>query len=416
MRLHSYRYIILLLLCIFRFQNASSADDTVLVSGTVKNSKNKKAIENVSLSLNGSNISTVTNSDGFFKLKAPKKLFEKGVKFEKIGFQTLYLDLESLDSNGENLQVLLDPTGKVLTELVVLGGDPREVVKTALLKIPENYSDKNNLFEGFYRETVQKGNKFISISEAMVDVLKRPYRKRSIMGDKVSIKKGRTILSPKSSDTLSVKLAGGPYMSVLLDVVKNGDHLFTVEEMDNFNFKMEQPAMIDNRMHYVVNFTPKVSLSYPLHKGIIYIDGDNLAINRVEFELDMSDKNKATEAILRKKPFGLRFNPQEVSGMVSYKTIDGKSYINYVFSKMRFKCDWKKRLFSSGYTTIAEMVMVDRDDSPEKNVKFAETFGKRNIFSDIVGNYWEEDYWKDFNIIEPTESLEKAIIKLKKQK
>ena len=58
--------------------------------------------------------------------------------------------------------------------------------------------------------------------------------------------------------------------------------------------------------------------------------------------------------------------------------------------------------------------MVDRDDSPEKKLKFTNTFGQRNIFADVVDNYWEADFWKDYNIIEPTESLEKAVDKLKK--
>ena len=82
---------------------------------------------------------------------------------------------------------------------------------------------------------------------------------------------------------------------------------------------------------------------------------------------------------------------------------------------MRFKCDWKKRLFSSTYTTNAEMVMVDRTDSIDRHQKFNDTFGQRKVFSDFVENYWNEDFWKDYNIIEPTESLEKAVDKLKRR-
>lgn len=33
----------------------------------------------------------------------------------------------------------------------------------------------------------------------------------------------------------------------------------------------------------------------------------------------------------------------------------------------------------------------------------------------MVKEYWNEDYWKDYNIIEPTESLENAVKKLRKQ-
>ena len=202
-------------------------------------------------------------------------------------------------------------------------------------------------------------------------------------------------------------------MPVNLDAVKNGDHLFTEEEMGNFDFKMETGDMINDLPHFVISFKPRVELSYPLHKGKLYIDTETLSISRVEFQLDMSDKAKVTRAVLQKKPAGLSFKPLEVSGLVTYKTIDGKSYINYISSTIRFKCDWKKHLFSSAYTSTAEMVMVDRDDSPDKNKKLQDTFSSRKIFSDVVDNYWDEEYWQGYNIIEPTESLEKAVGKLR---
>lgn len=407
-------YTLILSFFFFLLPYPMRAAELVTVSGSVKNSKNKKPIENVSLTVPGSNISTVTNADGQFSLKIPENKIEAGIKAEQIGFQTIFIDIPASKEQTGDLTILMTPTARVLKEVVVLGGDPTEIVRTALRKIPENYSDKDNLFSGFYRETVQKGNRFISISEAMVDVLKKPYKHRISNGDKVSIHKGRSLLSPRPADTLAVKIAGGPYMPVMLDAVKNGDHLFTIEELPYFDFKLDGGEMIDDRLHYVISFKPVEKLEYPLHRGKLFIDSDNLAISRVEFDLDMSDKNKVTKTVLRKKPTGLHFKPQEVSGVVTYKLIDGKSYINYISSRIRFKCDWKKRLFSSGYTTNAEMVMVDRDDSPEKKLKFTNTFGQRNIFADVVDNYWEADFWKDYNIIEPTESLEKAVDKLKK--
>ena len=42
-------------------------------------------------------------------------------------------------------------------------------------------------------------------------------------------------------------------------------------------------------------------------------------------------------------------------------------------------------------------------------------FKQQEVFYDVVEEYWNEDFWKDYNIIEPTESLESAVKKLKKQ-
>ena len=409
---HYFRILVFLLLIPFGCPVVYAEKHMAEIAGYVKNSRNKKVISNVSITIPGTNISTVTNEDGYFLLKIPSSNLKNGIKAEQIGFQSKFLPLN--DSTKEEMTILLEPTGKVLKEILVLGGDPREIVEEALRKIPANYADNDNLFQGFYRETIQKGNRFINISEALVNVLKKPYNYRSVNGEKVSIHRGRKIISPKTSDTLAVKLMGGPHMPIMLDAVKNGDHLFNLEEIDNFEFKMEPGTMIDDRPHYAISFKPRVAFSYPLNLGKFYIDGEDLTISRVEFELDMSDKDKVTRSILQKKPSGLRFKPLEVSGVVTYKNSDGKAYINYISSKMRFKCDWKKRLFSSTYTSFAEMVMVNRDDSVDKSKKLTDTFGSRKVFSDYVDNYWDEDFWKDYNIIEPTESLEKAVEKLKK--
>ena len=183
-----------------------------------------------------------------------------------------------------------------------------------------------------------------------------------------------------------------------------------------YRFAMQISMSIDNRMQYVVAFEPKVVLEHPLYRGLLYIDQQTLAITRAEFQLDMTDAEKAARFILRKKPTGLRFKLQEVSYLITYRYQDGKSYLNYLRNAIRFKCDWKKRFFSSNFTTLTEMVMVDRNDRPEERIRMKDAFKQREVFYDVVDAYWNEDFWKDYNIIEPTESLESAVKKLKKQK
>lgn len=407
-------HFLLLLFLIIAPPPLSAQSQFVEVSGKVKNSKNKKPLVNAEVSIDNTNIGTVTNADGFFSLKFPAEKISNGLKVDLIGYDAVNLAFPKDDDFLENLTIFLTPSGKVLDEVLVLGGDPKEIVAMALANIPRNYSMQDNIFQGFYRETVQKGNRYISISEGMVDLLKKNYSRRDPRGDKISIYKGRRLLSPKSSDTLSIKLMDGPLIPINFDAVKNGDHLFSNDEIDNFTFTMLPVTTIDNRPHYAIEFKPRVDLSYPLHNGVFFIDAESFNISRVEFALDMKDKSKVTQAILQKKPRGLRFKPIEVSGVVTYRTSEGKSYINYITTKIKFKCDWKRRLFSSVYTSVAEMVMVDRKDSPQAKSQFAESYGKRKIFSDLVDNYWEPDYWKDYNIIEPSESLEKAVKKLRK--
>lgn len=409
------KVIILLMGLLVVVQAADVQAQEMVVSGSVRNRANKKKLASVSLTVPGTNIGTVTNADGTFTLRIPDSLSANGVKAEQIGFRGSLVSEPTLRSlRGSELDIWLEPEAKELSELVVYGANPRNLVETAIKKIPQNYPAQRNMFTSFYRETVRKGNRYIGVSEAIVSVLKNPYRYRHVTNDRVQVEKGRRLVSQRPSDTLSVKVVGGPTIPVVLDMVKNQDLLFNLQELDFYDFRMEPMTSVDDRPQFVVSFLPQVKVDYPLYEGKVFIDLETNAFSRAEFSVDMSDKDKVTTSILRKKPRGLRFNPQAVEFIVTYKYQDGVSYLNYISAKTRFKCDWKRRLFSSGYTVYTELVMVDRDDSPESAISRKEAFGQNQIFYDMVDDFSDPDFWKDYNIIEPTESLEKAVEKLRK--
>lgn len=383
----------------------------ITVTGFVRDKSNNRKIERVSLIVNGTDIGTVSNADGYFSLTFPDSLLSKGIRAEQIGYRTQTLKGSQLTSVPVAFK--LQPNSKVLDEVTVYGADPRRLVELAVRRVPRNYPNEPNLFSAFYRETIQKGKRYIGVTEGLVDVLKKPYKTRTIIGDKVRLRKGRKLVSQKSSDTLGVKIVGGPNIPILFDIVKNENILFGLSDIDNYDFKMEPPVMLDDRRQFVVSFRPAIKLDYPLYSGKLYIDQETTSFTKAEFSLDLSDKEKAVRAILRKKPLGLHFKPQEVSFVVTYKYQDGVSYLNYISAKSRFKCDWKRRLFSSGFTAFAEMVMVDRAESLSAGISGRKIFRDNDIFYDMVDDFNDPDFWKEYNIIEPTESLEKAVIKLK---
>lgn len=383
------------------------------ITGVVRNKDNKRKLENVNVSVPGTNIGTVTNADGVFSLKVKDTETVQGLEVSHIGFLNTQISLAD-KKDITDLTVWMIPAPNLLSEVVVLG-NARGIVEEAIKKIPLNYAADNSLLTAFYRETVQKRRRYISVSEAVIDVYKTVYSDREPLNDRVQIQKGRRLLSQKASDTLAVKVVGGPTLAIYLDIVKNGEALLSMENLDYYDFSIEEPVNLDNRMQYVISFRPRVSLMYALFYGKLYIDYEKLAFTRAEFSLDMQNRVKAVEAILHKKPYGLRFRPQEVSYLVTYKEQNGKTYLNYIRNELRFKCDWKKRLFSSGYTVLSEMVVTDRNESDFATIPYKKAFKEKQIFYDMVDEYWSEDFWKEYNIIEPTESLENAVDKLKKQ-
>lgn len=388
----------------------SAQSELTVLSGRVVSRQDGRALAHVSVSAPEGNASTVTNDDGEFLLKVAKR--PAFILFSHLGYHSQRVPVSD---ETENMKVRMVPSAIVIEDVVVSANDPLDVVRSAIRKIPDNYPMAPTRMHCFYRETAQKGSRFIAVSEAVTDMYKTAYN-RDLYGDAVAIVKGRRLMSTKSSDTLGVKVMGGPVIPIMLDAVKNSELLLNEEELGLYNLKKEMPERIGERPQYVVSFSPKYQLSRPLFYGRLYIDQETLAFTRVELELDMRNRTQATEYMLVRKPMGLRFNPRELKTIVNYETTNGVTHISYVRNVMRFKCDWKRRLFASTYTVTSEMVVTEQVAQTDVHpIKGRDSFGRRDYFYDEVNFFDEPDFWGTYNIIEPTESLEHAIDKLKKK-
>ena len=377
----------------------------VLVSGTVVDDKSGNPLRQVSVS--AGRVSVVTNEDGVFALKLEKQ--PSAIKVSHVGYKTRQVKLTQEKTQG--LKVRMEPTTIQLREIVVRTANPRELVDIAISKIPENYSKVPELLKAFYRETAMKRKHYIYVAEGVEDMYKTPYT-RSVYRDRVSIVKGRRLLSQKHSDTLGVKVLGGPVLPVQLDVVKNHDILLNKEELDGYKFSMDIPEYINDRLQYVVRIEPGMVKDYALFNGRFYIDCERLAFTRIELELDMSDKEKATNRMLVKKPFGVKFKPRELSCVIDYRYEDGVSRISYLRNIFRFNCDWKKRLLATSFTATCEMVVTDSQSQDVQPIANRSSFDSKDAYYDKVEYFMDPEYWSQYNIIEPSESLDKAIRKL----
>ena len=402
-------YLTILALCLCSLFAIAQDDGVWTLSGKVTDAQTRKPMAHVSVT--DRSVGTVTNEAGEFTLKLQKA--PKTVTFSCLGYKTQRLDASAM--GGVRVEVRLEPSSVMLDEIVVRGADAKELVLRAMEKIYDNYPDEPNLLRGFYRETVEKRSHFTSISEGVVDVYKTGYDKDD-WRDGVAILKGRRLLSQRPSDTLSVKLQGGPVMPIMLDVVKQRDILLNEEELNNYTFRYVTMSKADDRNQYVVEIAPLYVLPYALYRGRLYIDQETLAFTRIDLSLDMSDPGKVTQMILKKKPLGLRFTPHELSIYIDYKTDNGVTRINYIRNVIRFRCDWKRKLFKSNYTVTSEMVVTDRQEGKElKPIKSRDTFNRKDNFYDKVVYFNDPDFWGNENIIEPTEDLLKGIEKIKRR-
>ncbi len=391
----------------------SAQTDTVrlghFVSGKVLDGMTGKPLESVHVSVPGRHYATVSNADGEFTIKSDAPIAE--IVFSYVGYRSL-----RQRPGGGRLTVRMVPESIQLNEALIVTGDPAEIVRTAIDRIPDNYPDHPELLECFYRETLQKRNRYTYVSEAVARIYKSEYN-GNIYRDRAALEKSRVLLSQRKRDTLSVKVQGGPTQAVTFDLVKNPDIMFDPEELSRYTFEMGMPAYINDRVQFVIHFHPENpnATEWALYHGTFYIDRDLLSFTRVEMSLDMSDVNKAARMMIVRKPFTLRLTPKEMSIILTYRLNGDKSRLEYFRSTMRFNCDWKKRLIATSYTAVNELVVTDLRE-PAAQIPRAEMFRTVDILSEKAAEFSDPDYWKDYNIIEPTESLEHAIGRLRKRR
>lgn len=384
-----------------------------VINGVVLDRQTGRTLSHVSVTAEGGKEHTVTNDDGRFSLKTQR--IPQYIQLSHIGYKTRRQQIQH--GQTSNLRIMMAVNTVGLHEVVITRNDPLEIVKAAMDRIEKNYPQKPELVRCFYRETARRGSRFISVAEAVTDMYKTGYS-RGPERDAVAILKGRRLMSMKARDTLGVKIQGGPVMPLMVDIAKNREYVLKAEDFGLYDFSMDMPALIDDRLQYVVSMQPKMHTMYPLMYGKLFIDQETLAFTRAELQLDVSNWRSASDYMLVKKPFGLRFRPKELTVTIVYTTdTQGVTRMSYVRNEMRFNCDWKRRLFASPFTTVSEMVVTDRRQMGEevKRPKGRNSFGIRERFYDKVEYFEDPDFWADYNIIEPTESLENAIGKLKKK-
>ena len=383
-----------------------------VISGKVTD-LNGQPLAHVSVMVEGTEVQTVTNEDGQFTLKMHEQA--RRLRLSHIGYKTRHIALEQ--GTTEQLRIRMQSNTIELSEVLVSVNDPLSILKAAMARIEKNYPNEPELMRCFYRETARRGSRFISVAEAVTEMYKSDYY-YGPERDAVAILKGRRLMSMKARDTLGVKVQGGPVLPLMVDLAKNREYVLNEENIAHYKLSMEVPVKIADRAQYVINMEPDGIQFYPIMKGRVFIDQETLTFTRAELQLDMRDWRAASDYMLVHKPFGLRFRPRELTMTIVYNTDEqGIAHMSYVRNEMRFNCDWKRRLFASPFTTVCEMVVTDRQQKGDgvKRPRGRSSFGLRDRFYDKVEYFDDPDFWADYNIIEPTESLENAIDKLKKR-
>ena len=381
-------------------------------TGLIVDGKTKKPLEFASIIVSNSNISTVSNLDGKFSLKVPVSDLDKSVTISYLGYNNHVIKLKDFSNN--TVVIKLEESYVNLPNVSLVSRDPIFILKKVLKNREVNYTDKSLIMNAFYRESIKKRRKYASLSEAVIEIYKQPHS--MIAKDQVKLYKSRKSTDYRKIDTLLIKLQGGPYNNINMDMIKNKDLFFSDDFLDLYNFSFDKIINLDNRPVFVISFIQKSSIVEPLFKGNLYIDTNSYALTKAVFSLNLENLKKASKYFVKKKPARADVIPVRTKYIVDYKNNKGKWYYNYGRIELSFKIKWDKKLFNSLYHIAIEMAITDwKINSERKTLKNKERLRHNVILNDSASGFSDSEFWGDYNVIEPDKSIENAIQKIKKQ-
>jgi hypothetical protein len=381
-------------------------------SGIVTDHQSGKPLIFASLSVIDTNISTITNTEGEFLLKIPKSITNAKVQISFLGYQKKIMPIA--DFKRKNTRITLYESTIKLSEInVTMPKDAKALVRLTLSKKGVNNMNEKVLMTAFYRETIKKRRKNVSLAEAIVNIYKEPYL--SSKRDRIKLFKARKKTDYSKLDTLALKLQGGPFNALFVDLMKYPEYIFTDDAIDFYNFSFAPSTTINERPVYVVKFSQVSDIEDPLYYGKLFIDSQTLALTSAIYSLNVKNKELASGLFVRKKPKDVKVYPTVAAYRVDYREKNGKWHYGYSNVQLSFTINKKRKWFNKIYSLTSEMAVTDWKINKTDKLKSKDRLRTSIIIADEASGFSDPEFWGAFNVIEPEKSIESAINKIRRQ-
>lgn len=378
-----------------------------ILEGNIIDMATRKPLANASVSIKGTSIGSVANSNGDYRLSIPDSLSHHTIRFSHIGFQTKEVAIDILKQ--QKCTIELQEYITTLQEIVIRMTNPLLLLKEMHKRMKINYPQTPYRETTFYREGVDNNNRFMKLSEGVFNIYKPTYSSHET--EQVKLLKKRNIYLKNNKDSIIAKIKAGIEACMMLDIIKSSPDFMELPNND-YNYFSTGVTTIDNRTANTIYFEQKHNITDPLSCGELYVDAENYALLGAKFEINPRYVESSTDIFVQRKSKNISITPQKISYSVSYKQIGDRYYVNYVRGDLNFKIKKKNVFFGSSHTHIwFEMATCNVDTNNVTKYNKDELFSKTNIFDDANFVY-DADFWENMNVIPMENNISESIGKI----
>lgn len=365
--------------------------------------KKEIPIKYATVSLKNKPIGTISNVDGNFLLKIHPDYIRDTIIISSMAYAQIIMPAyEILDEDV----IVMKPISIRIKEVKIVATTPDKLLKNIRDHLSVNYSENSKLMTAFYRETIKQDNNYISISEAVIELLKSSYT-NTLRSDVVRIIKGRRSPDVKPFQWLNFKLQGGPFTITKLDIVKTLESFINEDFQEFYAYNISRVIWYNKNPVYVLEFKPMSEFNDQGFVGEMYVHRETFAIVHVNFHFNKTGLKNAESVMIKKKPKGVKAKPIYTNYEVNYQQYDNKWHLTNVLASVKFRVRSRKDKLNSEYHSVSDLLITDIHDTELKKFDRNESFTHRDIFVEMINNY-DPDFWENYNIIKPDEDLQNA--------
>ncbi|MEW5677402.1 carboxypeptidase-like regulatory domain-containing protein [Flavobacterium enshiense] len=387
-----------LILCLL-FLSMSSFAAPRVVNGIIKDATTMLPIESVSIRVQNSNLGTISNSEGEFRLVFSDDL--NTIQFSHLNY---HVYAYALKTGETEVEIFLEPKSFQLSEVVIRSKPVKELLSDAVKSSKEKL-EKSIVLNTYYREFVRINETYSSFSDGLLD-----YNiKRKSGASDLYVNQSRAFKLTDTPSDEREKNRGAFYLYDVRDAVEqayNFKHVNRILNSKSYDFEIETKTDDKGNSLEIVSILPKEGLELPLYIGTVVFDAKTKLILEIDVKISPKHKIYAFDVDIA----FLRFKMYEDSRKASYR-IDGEKYILvYNQNKLNAYVNFKGK-FDDTFEFMSDMVVSDYKEG-EFDFDRSKRHKERSLFS--AGNHFTEEYWKTKNIILLTEEEQKVIDTLNK--
>ncbi len=384
---------ILILICHATFSQNKT------ISGIIKDVTSLLPVESVSIGVSNSNLGTISNEDGRFRITLPEN--NNGIEFSHLLYDSEKYSVKQTDTE---IEIFLTPKSFTLDE-VVINHRPGKELLTNAIDASKSKLEKSILLNTYYREFVNVDNKYTSFSDGLVDY----YVKRKSGASDLEVKQSRIFDLKDEKATDREKAIQSINLNDIRDAVTNAYTFKAVTKIlkdDNYFFEVETKTEDNGNSIEVITIQPKEGVeAEQIYEGTVTYDAKTKLI--LDIDLRFSPEYKKFNVVHNLLIAKAKFN--DFARKTKFK-IDGDKYVMiYNQIKINFYIKFGK-MINNTFESVYDMTTLDYAEGEFKLTK-EKKYKKRSLFEN--GNKYTEEFWKKYNIVLLSDSEEKIINSLK---